>query len=140
MISCLIQLVLNSPVVIHIVKDVLFTGIYRALSYFWLFKIHHDSQIKIFTHNLYKTESNKVVCSLEQGFLLSVKWSLHTYRTCSSHCFLLSWWCLQTTCMYQCRKLYNCLIFFTNRCAPCTATELCVATLSGILACVRKNK
>ena len=111
------------------------------LPIFWLFKIHHDSQITIFAHNLYKTESNKVVCSLELGFLLSVKWSLHTYRTCSSHCFILSWWCLQSTCMYQCCKLYNCcLILFTNRCAPCTAPELCVGTLSGILASVRKKK
>ena len=78
MISCLIQLVLNSPLVTPIVKDVLFTGIYIALSCFWLFKIHHDSQIKILhTIICIKTGSNKVVCSLEQGVLLSVKQSLH---------------------------------------------------------------
>ena len=109
MISCLIQLILNSPVVTPIVKDVLFTGIYIALSCFWLFKIHHVSQIKILHTICIQTGSNKVVCSLERdggrGGGISVKRSLHTYRTCSSHCFLLFWWCLQSTCMYQCCKL-----------------------------------
>ena len=48
-ISCLIQLVLNSSVATHIVTHVLFTGIYAMQSILVSgFKMHHDS-IKMLT-------------------------------------------------------------------------------------------